>query len=91
MPVAASSTGRAGLPNVISRTATDGRQSKARIAQLSAHRPRRFTTPRLADSTRSPLEQHIEGVGQLLVRLLTGNFEEAVAARKEKRPPQFRD
>lgn len=39
----------------------------------------------------SPLAQHIEGVGQLLVRLLTGNFEEAVAARKEKRPPQFRD
>ena len=39
------------------------------------------------------LEQHMhsEGVGQLLVRLMTGNFEEAVAARKEKRSPQFRD
>ena len=39
------------------------------------------------------LEQHMhqEGLGQLLVRLLTGNFEEAVAARKEKREPQFRD
>ena len=37
------------------------------------------------------MEQHIEGVGQMLVRLLTGNFEEAVAARKEERPPQFRD
>ena len=39
------------------------------------------------------LEQHmqIEGTGQLLVRLLTQNFEEAVAARKEKRPPEFAD
>ena len=39
------------------------------------------------------LAQHMnqEGLGQLLVRLLTGNFEEAVAARKEGRPPAFRD
>lgn len=39
------------------------------------------------------LEQHMnqEGLGQLLVRLMTGNFEEAVAARKEKRDPVFRD
>ncbi|HWI42820.1 MAG TPA: enoyl-CoA hydratase [Nocardioides sp.] len=39
------------------------------------------------------LEQHmqVEGTGQLLVRLLTQNFEEAVAARKEKRPPEFAD
>ncbi|OBK38897.1 enoyl-CoA hydratase [Mycobacterium sp. 1245111.1] len=32
-----------------------------------------------------------EGLGQLFVRLLTGNFEEAVAARAEKRPPVFTD
>ena len=32
-----------------------------------------------------------EGVAQLFVRLTTRNFEEAVAARKEKRPPQFKD
>ncbi|HEX7322122.1 MAG TPA: enoyl-CoA hydratase [Mycobacterium sp.] len=32
-----------------------------------------------------------EGLGQLYVRLLTGNFEEAVAARAEKRPPIFTD
>ena len=32
-----------------------------------------------------------EGLGQLYVRLLTQNFEEAVRARKEKRPPSFRD
>ena len=39
------------------------------------------------------LEQHMhqEGLGQLFVRLMTGNFEEAVAARKEKRDPLFRD
>jgi enoyl-CoA hydratase len=32
-----------------------------------------------------------EGLGQLYVRLTTQNFEEAVRARKEKRPPSFRD
>ena len=32
-----------------------------------------------------------EGVAQLFVRLTTQNFEEAVRARKEKRPPVFRD
>ena len=37
------------------------------------------------------LEGHMqaEGLGQLFVRLLTANFEEAVAARAEKRAPQF--
>lgn len=34
---------------------------------------------------------HAEGLGQLYVRLLTTNFEEAVAARAEKRPPVFTD
>jgi enoyl-CoA hydratase len=39
------------------------------------------------------LEGHMqaEGLGQLFVRLLTDNFEEAVAARAEKRPPAFTD
>ena len=39
------------------------------------------------------LEGHMqaEGLGQLFVRVLTGNFEEAVAARAEKRPPVFTD
>ena len=39
------------------------------------------------------LEGHMqaEGLGQLYVRLLTDNFEEAVAARAEKRPPVFTD
>lgn len=39
------------------------------------------------------LEQHMnaEGLGQLYVRLMTQNFEEAVAARHEGRPPVFED
>jgi enoyl-CoA hydratase len=39
------------------------------------------------------LEGHMqtEGLGQLYVRLLTSNFEEAVAARAEQRPPSFTD
>jgi enoyl-CoA hydratase len=41
----------------------------------------------------STLEGHMqaEGLGQLYVRLLTANFEEAVAARAEKRAPVFTD
>ena len=39
------------------------------------------------------LSQHMnqEGIGQLFVRMLTDNFEEATRARKEKRTPVFRD
>ncbi|MDG3016797.1 enoyl-CoA hydratase [Speluncibacter jeojiensis] len=39
------------------------------------------------------LSQHMnqEGLGQLLVRLMTDNFEEATRARKEKRQAVFRD
>ena len=39
------------------------------------------------------LESHMqaEGLGQLFVRLLTANFEEAVAARADKRPAVFTD
>jgi enoyl-CoA hydratase len=32
-----------------------------------------------------------EGVAQLYVRLTTRNFEEAVAARRDRRAPRFRD
>jgi enoyl-CoA hydratase len=41
----------------------------------------------------SSLAAHMdhEGLGQLYVRLTTRNFEEAVAARKDKRPPEFKD
>ncbi len=39
------------------------------------------------------LEGHMqaEGLGQLYLRMLTGNFEEAVAARAQRRPPVFTD
>ncbi len=39
------------------------------------------------------LEAHMqaEGLGQLYVRLLTANFEEAVAARAAKRDPVLTD
>jgi enoyl-CoA hydratase len=41
----------------------------------------------------SSLEAHLtsEGLGQLYLRLLTDNFEEATLARKEGRKPTFRD
>jgi len=41
----------------------------------------------------SSLETHMtsEGLGQLYLRLLTDNFEEATLARKEGREPEFRD
>lgn len=41
----------------------------------------------------STLEGHMqaEGLGQLYLRLLTANFEEAVAARAQSRPPVFTD
>jgi enoyl-CoA hydratase len=42
-----------------------------------------------AGSLASPIDH--EGVAQLFVRLTTQNFEEAVRARKEKRPPVFKD
>ena len=32
-----------------------------------------------------------EGIGQLFVRMLTDNFEEATRARQERRAPVFRD
>jgi enoyl-CoA hydratase len=39
------------------------------------------------------LQQHLqlEGIGQLFVRMLTQNFEEATRARREQRKPVFRD
>ena len=32
-----------------------------------------------------------EGISQLFVRMTTQNFDEAILARKEKRPPIFLD
>ncbi|WP_430331613.1 enoyl-CoA hydratase [Rhodococcus sp. ACT016] len=41
----------------------------------------------------SSMAQHMnqEGLGQLMIRLMTDNFEEATTARREKRDPVFRD
>jgi enoyl-CoA hydratase len=41
----------------------------------------------------SSLEHHMEteGMGQLFMRLTTKNFEEAIRARREQRPPTFTD
>lgn len=65
----------------------------ARIAAFS--RPGVELTKRMlrASLDASSLSAHLdhEGVAQLFVRLTTRNFEEAVAARKERRPPEFKD
>ncbi|ORM35829.1 enoyl-CoA hydratase [Williamsia sp. 1135] len=64
-----------------------------RIAELS--RPGIELTKRTLWSgiQASNLDAHIqaEGMGQLYVRLLTDNFQEATAARAEGRPPNFSD
>ena len=38
-----------------------------------------------------PAHMRQEGLSQLYVRLTTRNFEEAITARKQKRPPDFKD
>ena len=64
-----------------------------RINSLS--RPGIELTKRMLRSSldAASFEAHMdnEGTAQLYVRLTTGNFEEAISARKEKRPPIFRD
>jgi len=64
-----------------------------RIAQLS--QPGIELTKKSLQSgiAASSLEAHMtsEGLGQLYLRLLTDNFEEATRARKEGRDPVFRD
>ena len=47
----------------------------------------------MVEPRRGSLAPHMdhEGIAQLYVRLTTQNFEEAVRARKEKRPPVFLD
>jgi enoyl-CoA hydratase len=84
---------------LVSRTVPDGELLDAcfdmaeRIATFS--RPGIELTKRTLWSglDAGSLEGHMqaEGLGQLFVRLLTANFEEAVAARAEKRPAVFTD
>jgi enoyl-CoA hydratase len=65
----------------------------ARIVDFS--RPGVELTKRMLSASldASSLSAHMdhEGLAQLFVRLTTHNFEEAVAARKAKRPPVFKD
>jgi enoyl-CoA hydratase len=43
------------------------------------------------DAASLPAHMDHEGIAQLFVRLTTRNFEEAVAARRDRRPPEFKD
>jgi enoyl-CoA hydratase len=43
------------------------------------------------DATSLSAHMDHEGLAQLFVRLTTRNFEEAVSARREQRPPDFKD
>jgi enoyl-CoA hydratase len=64
-----------------------------RIAELS--RPGIELTKRTLwsglDATSLASHMNQEGLGQLMVRMMTDNFEEATRARKEKRKAVFRD
>ncbi len=57
------------------------------------HTSRRPPSRARAGQAATSLETYLpsEGIGQLYLRLLTGNFEEATRARKEGRPPRFTD
>ena len=63
------------------------------VAVVTPNRPELTERTLWASMDAASLEAHMhtEGLGQLLVRLLTDNFEEAVAARKDGRVPEFRD
>ena len=68
-------------------------QLAERISSFS--RPGTELTKRLMWSSfeAGSLHGHMEaeGTAQLFVRITTQNFEEAIRARKEKRPPEFKD
>ena len=63
-----------------------------RIASFS-HVGVQMTKQTLRSGQEAGFHSHMEheGLGQLYVRLLTKNFDEAVLARREKRPPVFED
>ena len=81
----------------MSAASAAGRSSRASIAaRIAAYsRPGTELTKRTlwTGMDAGTLEGHMqaEGLGQLYVRLLTANFEEAVAVRAEKRAPVFTD
>jgi enoyl-CoA hydratase len=65
----------------------------SRIAELSQPGIEMTKRSLHAGISAGSLESHmpLEGIGQLYLRLLTDNFEEATRARKEGRPAKFRD
>ncbi|HKY58014.1 MAG TPA: enoyl-CoA hydratase [Aeromicrobium sp.] len=65
----------------------------SRIAELSQPGIELTKKTLHAGISAGSLETHmpIEGIGQIYLRLLTDNFEEATRARKEGRPATFRD
>jgi enoyl-CoA hydratase len=92
--VAADEAERIGLVSRISDDLLDDAYAVAdRIIGFS--RPGVELTKRMlwASIDAASMQAHMdhEGVAQLFVRLTTRNFEEAVAARKEKRAPEFKD
>jgi enoyl-CoA hydratase len=92
--VSAEEAERIGLVSSVTETLLDDAYAVAeRILGFS--RPGVELTKRMLSASldAASLQAHMdhEGVAQLFVRLTTRNFEEAVAARREKRPPDFRD
>ena len=92
--VPASEAQQIGLVSTVSEALLDDAYAVAdRILGFS--RPGVELTKRMlwASLDASGMQAHMdhEGVAQLFVRLTTRNFEEAVAARKEKRSPEFKD
>ena len=85
---------RIGLVSAVAEDVVDA-------AVLTGQRIAAFSQPGIELTKRSlqagqsatSLETYLtsEGIGQLYLRLLTGNFEEATKARREGRAPRFTD
>ncbi len=85
---------RAGLvSSVVDDVVEAAVETGRRIARLSQPGIELTKKSLQAGIASSSLETHMtsEGLGQLYLRLLTDNFEEATSARKEGRQPEFRD
>lgn len=77
-------------PEALRDTALDLAGQIVRWSRVGVELTKRTMHASLDASSLSAHMAH-EGVAQLLVRMTTRNFEEAVAARRERRPPDFRD
>ena len=79
-----------GVHDDVVAAAVETGQRIARLSQPGVELTKKSLQAGMASSS---LEAHLtsEGLGQLYLRLLTDNFEEATRARKEGRDPVFRD